>query len=239
MAGGLVGGLWTSTFLWAVGVHEPVIEVIGREESQIVLIDTGEHRLLIQSGPFDQHLANELTTLMGTLRRRIDFLLATESSLAAGAISFRDQIEIGQTISLPESGFPASPHAELALSVPTALSLSEDVDIRLFPHFRPTVSEFGIDPGWRIEVQRGGQTAAIARNLDDLTAVPCGPFTLAIAPTGSILRAELKSLAAVYALNERSLGDGGSASGLTRIFDSDAAQFRLGKDSIRLPAWSM
>lgn len=238
VAGGLTGGVWTSAFLWAASIRDPVIEVIGREQSQIVLIDSGRHRLLVQSGPFDQFLASDLETLMGTLRRRIDLLISTESALVAGATSFQVQFEVGTTISLPESGTGTSPHAELLLSTPTSLTLSNDVEIRLYPHFRSTSGVSGIYPGWRIEVQRGTQVAAIAATLDDLTAIPCGPFTLAIAPDGSIAHAERKSLAAVYAVNDRNIDSGLATSGLTRVFDSDAARFVLQHDSIRLPSWS-
>jgi hypothetical protein len=236
--GGLTGGVWTSTFLWAASVRNPVIEVIGRAKSQIVLIDSGKHRLLVLSGPFDQRLASDLDTLMGTLRRRIDLLISTESAFAAGATLFQVQFEIGRSVSLPESGSGASPHAEFALSTPAVLTFSDDVEVRLYPHFRFTSSVIDVDPGWRIEVQRGTQIAVIAANLDDLTAVPCGPFTLAIAPDGSIPHAERKSLAAVYAVNDTNIDAGVTASGLTRIFDSDAARFGLQKDSIRLPSWS-
>jgi hypothetical protein len=215
-----------------------VIEVIGREQSQIVVVDSGRHRLLVQSGPFDQFLASDLETLMGTLRRRIDLLLSTESALVAGSTSFQDHFEIGTSISLPESEPGTSPHAELLLSAPTSLTLSDDIEIRLFPHFRSTPVGSDFEPSWRIEVQRGTQVAAIAANLDDLTAIPCGPFTLAIAPDGSIAHAERKSLAAIYAVNDRNIDAGVAMSGLTRVFDSDAARFVLQRDSIQLPSWS-
>jgi hypothetical protein len=218
--------------------RQPVVEVIGREDSQIVLIDTGRHRILVFSGPLNIELAGNLATMMGMLRRRIDILFAAESAIANSAREVRSQWKIGTTASLPEQELPISPHAELTVHDPVSISLSADVEFRLVPHFRSTKNSSGTDPGWRIEVQRGDQTIAIARSLDDLTAVPCGPFAVAIAPNGSVRLAERKSLAGTYAMNERSIDSNATSPQLTRIFEYDVAQFQMKLDSIVVPPWT-
>ncbi|MEJ7837297.1 MAG: hypothetical protein WKF81_00655 [Thermomicrobiales bacterium] len=236
--GTLAGGSWSLSFLSLAKVRRPRIEVIGREASQLVLLDTGQERVLIYSGPFDEQLSEGLVDLLGSLRQRIDILLATETNLVLGATTIRQRWTISQTMSLPELSPVGSPSANIAIRHPLTIGLANDVALTCIPHIRYQTSAIGTDPGWRIEIARGSQTLAIAANLDQLTSVPCGPFTLVITPTGSIDLAQRKSYTNAYALNDGQVDPKLINVMHSRIFERDVARFELGTDEMGLPGWT-
>lgn len=237
--GAVTGSLWSLSFLSLAQVRRPRIEVIGRDRSQLVLLDTGPQRVLVVSGPYDELLGEGFVDLMGSLRQRIDILLATETALKSGANAIRQRWNISQTVSLPELAPVGSPFANLAVRHPISIVLANNVTMTCLPHTRYQTSVIGTDQGWRIEIARGSQVLAIAANLDHLTSVPCGPFSLVIAPSGSIDLAHRKSYTAAYALNDGHIDSTVTNVMQTRIFERYVARFELGAGAIGMPGWTL
>jgi hypothetical protein len=198
VAGTAVGFMWSGGFAWANKVREPVVDVIGQDESQLALLDTGRERVLILSGPPNDRMLEELPGMLGLFRRRIDLVLATESVFRSQLGTLRSISMIGSTIALPEAAIPASPHADATLTMPVEMRMSNDVTLRCYTHSRSTDNS---TTGWRVEVQRGEAAICIAGSLNELAAVPARRFAMAIAPVGTVTLASRKSVAAAFALN--------------------------------------
>lgn len=241
--GGLAaGGWWATVFAWFAKVRAPIVEVIGRGESQLVLLDTGPSRLLVIIGTETDGVLENFPRLMGLFRQRIDVLLISESMLAAMSPKMRQRWTFDSVLALParETGLP--PRSDASIRDPIELSLSAAVQLRCIPHYRDAWFGFDAPQSWRIEIERFGHVIAVAPSIDELASVPSGPFALAIAPSGSIQLASRKTVASSLALNAREIDNQEDEAiegmTLTRIFNEDVARFEMHQEGIRLPQWA-
>lgn len=237
-AGSTVGVWWSNGLIWATQIRVPTIDLVGRDESQLLLLDTGAERLLVLSGPPRSELLEAIPDIMGLLRRRIDIVLSTESVFAEQLGRLQSDWHIGTAIALPEIDYVGSPRARATIRDPAELRLSQGVVVRCITHTR-----IGREATtWRMEISRGENVIGISNSLDTLSAVPGSTLTMAVAPAGSIALALRKSVASCFAMNARAieeeLQNAITGTKLVRIFDDEAARFEIDKSAIRLPEWA-
>jgi len=235
--GGFLGGSgWAAIFGQVGRSGGPTIEVTGKDESQLIIVDAGSQRVLIVAGPSHPDLLDDLDFRMGLFRQRIDVLLATQRDMAAFPTSFLRRWNVSLTAGLPGDETGVHRRARYAITEPLQFRLAPGISLTCLPQHRLTLTH----PTWRIKITYAGQTITIAANLDDLLSVPAA--TLAIAPAGILSLAIRKSVAANFAINSRHIesqfGIEPPPVNLVPIFERDVARFGLHDKSIRLPEWT-
>lgn len=232
----LAGTIWAAGFAKASRVSGPVIDVIGNGDSQLVLIDTERHRLLILSGPPNDRLVDAVSRLLGPFRPRIDAAFATGETLRDTKDSVESQRTVGEWFQLPDGTTAASPRARTLGAVPVRFGLSHEV----FCDIHQVLA--GSDPQaatWRIDIQRGPARISVAATLETIVASTSHRVDLAIAPIGTLHLAARRGTAGAYALNtERVEPDLPASITMVRIFPRDRARIDLEPERLRLPAWT-
>jgi hypothetical protein len=242
IAGAAVGLAWSSGLVWATQVHIPTIDVVGMDDSQLLLLDTGAERVLILTGPPHADLTETLSDVLGLFRKRIDVVFGKQAVLESQLALLDRKWEPGIIISLAEDEGRASSRVATVIGGPFVLTLSHGVTLCCMRATRYSADQPGAEPGWRIEVRRGVNVVGISESIDHLAAVPVEPYTLAIAATGSISLAERRSVAMSYAVNTRvideqvALAQPGTT--LIRVFDGESARFELREGGVRMPSWA-
>jgi hypothetical protein len=237
-AGIAAGVAWSTSVAWATRIQIPTIDVIGKDESQLLLLDTGAERVLLLSGPLHPDLVASIPDILGLFRQRVDILLAGRTVLDSIGDALAGSATIGTTFSFLDASDGTASGS--VLQQPTELTLSHGVSVRWIPQWRYATE---MAATWRIEARRGDQIVAIASSLDHLATASTAAFTLAVAPTGSIPLSLRKSVSSHFAMNARVIDEQmdhvQSGAVLIRVFDEDAAQFELHGSGIRLPGWAV
>ncbi|MGC4106030.1 MAG: hypothetical protein QM753_06705 [Thermomicrobiales bacterium] len=232
--GATTGALWVGGFTWLIRRHDPTLEVIGRGDDLMALLDTGSFRALIVVG---QGRPDRIGTLLGTFRRRVDMVIGSQVGIAALGDARIERLGITQALvldvpsgvkSLPatEEPGPAVLHADLLNGMV--------LTIGTFPQ-GAWQQDREASQVWTVTIARGEHRCAIAPNLAVLSDHAESGVVVGIGAKGDLDHLWDMLRTPLIAVNaNRYPKPDSTVQGMTsfRIFPNDPLTFTFSKDGI-------
>jgi hypothetical protein len=242
--GALLGGIWGAAFPTLATERRPTLAVIGKQTSQLALLDSGLARVLVISGEPDDDLFERLPAVMTVFRQRIDLIIGGSSILTARARELADRWRARHAIVLSGSrSVPSLPMSSTFVSDVRRVSLGNEMFLEIsigYRHEWRAVTSSRSIPHWGISIRSQTARVAIAPDLSSFLAVPPEPSSLLVAPDIPDQEVFTRGPATAVAVNYDSSTLDPPPGGVfvTRIYPRDIARFVFGEDGLELPAWT-
>jgi hypothetical protein len=242
--GALLGAIWGAAFPALATERRPTLAVIGKQTSQLTLLDSGLARALIISGEPDDDLFERLPAVMTVFRQRMDLIIGGSPILVARAKELADRWRARHAIVLSGSrSAPSLPMSSTVVSDVRQLSLGNEMSLQIrIGHrheWRAATSSRSI-PLWGISIHSQAARIAIAPDLASFLAVPPEPSSLLVAPDKPgqemFTRGPAKAVAVNY--DSSTLDPPPEGVFVTRIYPRDIARFVFGEEGLELPPWT-
>lgn len=247
VAGGtVIGAMWGAAFPVLAMEGRPTIAVVGKDDAQLVLVDSGSARVLVLVGEPDNSLLDRLPAMLTVFRQRIDLVVGSLPALTAhiGALAYRWSLR--QAIVLnATSDAPSLPIASDVVSNSLDVTLGNSVTLEIRVGHRDewrTPVAGTLAPLWSIRVAQGDAAVSIVPDARSFAAMLPGPAAVLVSPSAPSPEVRAKGPTRSLAINFDSESiDPLPADGvaLTRIFPRDIGRFVLTEDGVQLPAWTV
>lgn len=243
--GALLGGLWGAAFPALATERRPTVSVVGEDNSQVVLVDSGTARALILAGEPEESLFEELPAMMTVFRQRIDLLIGGGPAIQSHVARLASRWRIRHALVM-STGVDA-PSLPIASTV-----VSEAVDVELSTTVRGSVhighrnewmagAPAAQTPLWAIRIASGRASITIAPDVRSYAAIAPAPASVLVAPHAPSTALLAVSPVGAMAVNYDSHTiDPPALNGpvLTRVYPRDVARLVFDDDGIALPEWS-
>lgn len=228
LAGGTIGAGWSGALVYSQRVHSPRIDVIGDRETQLVLLDTGGHRMLFALGPPSDWLAENLSAMIGPFRRTIDLVVSDGEGIAGLRSSNSISLDARSWLAIGTDQYTASPYGDRTISEPMRIDLSASVSVVIDPYIGPS--------SWIATCQRGNSIVALAPRVEALAYCRTRPL-VGISPTGNLRLALRQRIADTLVCNAALLDEQAQEVPWLRTYADEPARIDVGSDRITMPAW--
>ncbi|HEV2074485.1 MAG TPA: hypothetical protein VGR29_12715 [Thermomicrobiales bacterium] len=239
----LAGGTWGAAIQALATPSAPSLSVVGKEDMQIVLLDTTEVRVLLLLGSPDDDLQSQIPGMLTMLRQRVDLLVGASSSVNALGSSFRNRWQLVHTLAIAE---PASPPVasetlttvrdDLMIDVGNGVSL--DLRIAVRGAWKQTVNSHTL---WAAIIRYGEHKIVLAPSGEALVELGATSPSLAlvpVSPLGDIANTIGPGAIATNSRDDLTLQvQEPLGTVLVRIYAQDTARFELSRSGLTLPAW--
>jgi hypothetical protein len=228
VAGGAIGATWSGALVYSQRVHHPRLDVIGDDQTQFALLDTGDHRVLFAPGPPSAWLEHHLAAMIGPFRRSIDLVIADRAGVAALRRSATVRIDATSWMEIASAQESGSPYGDFTISRATHIVLSGAVTLTIEPSLGAG--------GWLATIDRGELRIALAPRLELLAWSPSPPL-VGIAPSGNLRLALRQQVAEALVCNAGMLEGPALDVPWVRTFAETPARIAIGRDVVEMPAW--
>lgn len=245
VGGALTGASWTAGLAVLARGRHPQLFVLGSDQGQVLLLEHGTNRIVILAGTFKQSPEPAIDLLCGLLRQHVDVVVCDRQTLDLLSSGFRARRAVTTIVDL--NGGPLSVNSQRFISLSNAIRMyagALDVDIAPLPAGQ-WQGEVSNGPGWIVHITIGSVVIAVGSTLDSIAEHGHIEATLAMAPSGDVVRLWRTIPGIVVATNARdalsSLVLDAPAIDtrlLVRTFGKDIAHFVIRNGRIELPDWT-
>lgn len=239
----LAGGTWGAAIQALATPSTPSLSVVGKEDMQIVLLDTTEVRVLLLLGSPDDDLQSQIPGMLTILRQRVDVLVGASSSVNALGSRFRDRWQLAHTLAIAEpaslpvaSGTLTTAGDDLTIDLGNGVSL--DLHIAVKGAWNQTVNTHTL---WATIISYGEHKIVLAPSGEALVELGATAPSLVLVPESSLVDIANTVGPGAIAMNSRDdlthqirepLG-----TVLVRIYPQDTARLEFSTSGLTLPAW--
>ena len=239
----LTGGTWGAAVHGLATPSSPSLSVVGKDDMQVVLLDTTDVRVLILLGTPDEDLQRQIPAMLTLLRQRVDLLVGTSSSVNALGLRFRNRWRVTHALVVAE---PASAptmsgtRTSVRENLQTDLGSGVSMELRLAPRGAWNRSMTPLTP-WVAVIRSGEHEVILAPNGEALVDMGVPAPSLALvpqSPLAHIARTLGPSAIATNSREELSLQiQEPLDTVLVRIYPQDTARFEFSSSGLTLPNW--
>lgn len=243
--GALLGAIWGATFPILATERRPTLAVVGKGQTQLALLDSGQARALILSGEPDDDLLERLPAVMTAFRQRIDVIIGGSPMLMARTAELARRWRIRHAIVISGSrDAPSLPISSTVVSDARHLTLGTDMTLTLtigHRHEWRSVTTSRSVPLWSINIEAHGGRVAITPDVTSFAAVPPERASLLVAPDmpGHELFARSPATAVAVNYDSSTINPPPEGTLVTRVYPRDISRFVFGETGLELPSWTV
>ena len=240
-AGAFAGGIWTVGLASILRSAEPDLTVVGSQDWQVMLLETGTDRILLMIGDFTESPDKAIGQLRSTLRQHVDLIVATGSAIArtdrSGALEHAALILLDAGSSQPDSLRTRALRQRLVVQFQGGT-----LDLRRLP-----VQEWSVSAqqpaSWVIQIRIADLVVVIAPDLELAARLAPDSAAMLVAPQGDVARAlefapSVSIVTNGYGLEASPPLPAGVTGYLVRTFLTDSTRLRFAGNRISLPTWA-
>ncbi len=240
-AGALAGGIWTVGLASILRSAEPDLTILGSDDWQVMLLETGTDRILLLIGTFDDSPNDAIRQLRSTLRQHVDLIIATGS-----AIAMTDRSGVLERAALIQlDADPAQPDSLRVRALRQRLVVEfQDVtiDLQRIPDHEWSSLEQR-PASWVIHLRISELEVVIGPDLEQAARQASPTAAMLVAPGGDVgsalaLAPGVSIVANGYGLEVPATLPGTSGGYLVRTFPTDSSRLRFTENRISLPSWA-
>jgi hypothetical protein len=233
VAGVIAGGAWGAAIQALAKPSTPTLSIIGKGETQVILLDTTRLRVLILCGTPDEELRAQIPALLTMLRQRIDILVGTSAALDALGHEFWQRWRVSHSFVLADgvtAGQDTSTQTWITQAVGAELGDGVSIDFSLTTRdeWEATMEPRSL---WAVTVRAGSSLVTLAPDMDSALVLS--------APRSTLVATLLPASIAVNSEDDLTWPtEDPSGAVLVRIYPEDISRFELRDDGIALPTWA-
>lgn len=239
--GALAGGFWTVGLASVLRSAEPDLTILGEDDWQVMLLESGTDRVLFLVGTFEKDPNPAIRQVLSTLRQHVDLVVATSSAIGyldrTGPIKRSTWIQLDADPTQPDSVRQRALRRRLVATLKGG-----EIDLqRILQHEWSRANQQ--PASWVANLTFGDVRIAIGNDLASAASAASPASTVLIAPRGDIGGALGLLPGTSIVTNGDRVGAPSAnlarADGyLVRTFPRDSARLRFSDGKISLPGWA-